>query len=234
MMALRNSPSEYALINALDGGHRRRSSRRALTIAIGASVAFHVGLVAYLAVERFVVAPPATPTGHATEITWATPTQPKPAKPLPQQHPFASQRPVTTTTANPPVHRPVAAQTTPTQTLAFDPGIEGFTPTQPPSHLIADPRWLSQPTAAEMARFYPQSDVDRGVTGQVQLMCGVVASGRLADCKVLSETPASARFGEAALKLSAFFRMTPKTVDGTPVDGGITRISIAFRLNEAD
>src|SRR5579872_2380910 len=103
MMALRNSPSEYALINALDGGHRRRS-RRALTIAVGASVALHVGLVAYLAVERFVVAPQATPRDHTTVISWATPTRPKPAKPLPQPHPFPSQRPVTTTTANPPAH----------------------------------------------------------------------------------------------------------------------------------
>jgi protein TonB len=50
---------------------------------------------------------------------------------------------------------------------------------------------------------------------------------------VTSETPSRAGFGDAALKLSAYFRMTPRTIDGEPVDGGQTRIWIAFRLSDA-
>ncbi|HXQ11057.1 MAG TPA: energy transducer TonB [Caulobacteraceae bacterium] len=84
-----------------------------------------------------------------------------------------------------------------------------------------------------MSKFYPQREVDLGITGQVSLLCGVVASGKLTDCRVVEETPPSAGFGDAALKLSAFFRMTPRMIDGEPVDGGQTRISIAFRLSDA-
>jgi protein TonB len=103
-------------------------------------------------------------------------------------------------------------------------------PPTAPARLIVDPKWLSRPTADEMSRYYPERDIDLGLTGQATLFCSVVASGKLADCRVIEETPAGAKFGEAALKLAGFFRMSPRTVDGKPVDGGLTRISIAFKL----
>jgi protein TonB len=235
MMALRNSPSEYALINALDGGARRPQSK-ALVIAIAASVAFHLGLLTYLTIERMGAQALPAPPDRATSMTLVSLPPLRPAQPTapPRQPAVAVHEPAVT-----PLHSPTTISTLkPPPAAVVSSGVGqlgGLAPFSPPApmRLITDPTWLSQPTAAEMSRFYPQRDVDLGVTGQVALLCGVVASGKLADCRVVSETPLNAGFADAALKLSAYFRMTPRTIDGQPVDGGQTRISIAFRLNDA-
>jgi periplasmic protein TonB len=234
MMALRNSPSEHALFDALDAAHAQRRSR-ALAIAIGASICFHIGLVAYLYAERMggQAAEPSAPS-PATSISFVrlpppapTPTrqQPLEAHPVPITHiptTLPLQPPLTIHPLNP-GRGPISGQQ-----------LTGPTLLEPPARVIEDPKWLSRPTAAEMTRFYPARDIDQNITGQASLMCGVVANGRLVDCHVIGETPAGAEFGAAALKLTPFFRMTPKTVDGAPVDGGVTKITIAFTLTGGD
>jgi protein TonB len=212
MMALRNSPNETALVHALEGRPRRRS--RALVVAVGASVAFHLGLLAYLYIERFNPAAPTQASDRQTTIDlWRLPTAAP--KPKPQPH---TERPVVShippllpTTPSAPRPIPVTPQplTAQTNVAGFTPNFGELTPEHPASRLIVDPRWLSQPTAEEMSRLYPQTAIDRDLTGDVSLMCAVVATGKLTDCKVMRETPAGAGFGQAAVKLSAYFRMTP-------------------------
>jgi protein TonB len=237
MMALRNSPSEYALITALEGRHGPRKLPRGVVVAIGASVCFHLGLFTYLYVQKITATPAAQPTDQVIsmgQVRLAPPTQPPPAQITPK-HQIVTHPAVVNPTVTPPT-KVIVPATHPTLLTDTQPPLftTDVTPITPPTRLIVDPKWLSRPSAEELSRYYPERAIDQGLTGQATLFCGVVASGKLSDCRVIDETPAGAKFGDAALKLANFFRMSPRTIDGKPVDGGLTRISIAFKLTGGD
>jgi protein TonB len=61
------------------------------------------------------------------------------------------------------------------------------------------------------------------------LDCVVGADGRIG-CSVTSEDPSGWGFGEAAIRISRHFRMSPRLVDGSPTEGGRVRVPINFRL----
>jgi TonB family protein len=104
----------------------------------------------------------------------------------------------------------------------------------PRASVITSPDWLRKPTGADLAQFYPKAAADAHIEGRAILRCQVAATGELADCTTSNEEPLGQGFGDAALKLAAYFKMRPMTKDGLPVSGGKINIPIRFMLPKQD
>lgn len=232
----------------------RRKWSPALLAGVAFSVLVHVAGGAYLYYQRFVL-PPLTslPEGPVqvdmVRLTPPPPPPPEEAHPVVRTAsppPIAVHVPTTDVpTPVPPIDTPIvppvsmASDALPTLTpipdapIASTPRIETPPVPQEPAAptVINDPRWIGRPSAAQLLNAYPRRALENEVTGSVTLRCVVAASGAMASCDVASETPGGYGFGEAAMRLTQYFRINPRTVDGAPVDGASVRIPLRFGLS---
>ena len=95
--------------------------------------------------------------------------------------------------------------------------------------VITHPDWVRLPSGKDLEGVWPLAAARKGVSGKARIDCSVTAEGLLADCKVVSETPADSGFGGAALLLAPRFLMKPQTVDGQPVAGA--RVTVPFNFD---
>jgi len=170
--------------------------------------------------------------------------------PLPEPEPVvAKPEPVAPNTN---IHRPELAPPTTAETLAAAVNDDASTATgpvisithptpesvnnepparetvvEPPARVIRNPSWVSQPDADQMMRAYPNRALQRGIAGSVSLNCLVEANGRVSGCAVTGETPAGNGFGPAAQRLSRYFQINPRTVDGA-AEGSRVAINLRF------
>jgi TonB family protein len=93
------------------------------------------------------------------------------------------------------------------------------------------PDWLEKPSGDDMEWAYPAHAQRHDIEGRAVIVCQVAHDGRLADCRVVSETPMGEDFGVAAIALSQKFRMLPPP-DGDAKPAEVT-IPILFKMPES-
>ena len=229
------------MVSPLDYGERREPRfKRSTWVAIGVVSAAHLALGAALYAQRFELAPPApSEPGPVTIVDLFTPPKPPPPRTLekvPPQPPTTKTNPLlapptATETLTITTGDKVAESTTLTTTTVTPEPTPDATPTpaviETPPRVITNPSWLRQPSGDQLSRAYPDRALEAGVSGSAVLNCRVETSGRVSDCAVVSETPGNQGFGRAAMGLSRYFQLNPRTVNGA-AEGSRVNIGLRF------
>jgi protein TonB len=91
-------------------------------------------------------------------------------------------------------------------------------PAPPRPSRITNPSWARQPTVE-----FPERALSRGIErGRVGVECTVNPNGTMANCRITSEDPSGAGFGQAALSGVRRARVSPRQVDGAAVGATVS------------
>ncbi len=94
------------------------------------------------------------------------------------------------------------------------------------------PVWSRVPSEQRLVSYYPEHARSVGREGEAQLSCTVLSDGAL-DCARVSEYPARAGFGAAALQVARGFRHAPTTATGGNAAGSPVNLHVVFRMEDA-
>lgn len=90
--------------------------------------------------------------------------------------------------------------------------------------------WVGRPSGDDFARAFPDSAMAHDIQGQATIACVINDKGALTDCRVIEEYPHGEGFGDAALKLSAKFRLDVERPSEAPNVGRLATIPLRFSL----
>jgi hypothetical protein len=104
-------------------------------------------------------------------------------------------------------------------------------PTAPDSGVLTDVEWTTTLSAQGAALLFPAAARAEGLSeGLGSVNCAATLEGRLADCHVVREEPASKGFGVAAMQAATVLRMNRWTTRGDAVEGRRLTLPIRFKL----
>lgn len=129
--------------------------------------------------------------------------------------------------ASAPVAAPPVAAVTPRP--APTPSPEPAKVPAPTAPKVGDFPWAGGPTPEQLDKAFPPAARAAGVSGRSSIACKVKATGDLEACKVVSEFPTAAGFGQAALTVAPLFKLKPTTDDGKPLAGAIITIPLVWK-----
>jgi TonB family protein len=91
--------------------------------------------------------------------------------------------------------------------------------------------WLKRPSAEDILGVWPVGALRKGLGGRAAISCTVTLQGALRDCRVVSEIPQGAGFGEAAMSLTPQLLLKPALANGAPVE---SRVELPVRFMKSE